>query len=106
VPDIHIVSLDARLEGLIVPSKFVGVIALGKPVLWLGDVNGEMALLVSESGCGVALAAGDAAGVGAKLRSLDAERLARMGEAASSLWHSRFRRERALQEWRSLLAET
>jgi glycosyltransferase involved in cell wall biosynthesis len=29
LPDIHIVSLDERLEGLIVPNKFVGVLAMG-----------------------------------------------------------------------------
>lgn len=41
LPDIHIVSLDERLEGLIVPSKFVGVLATGRPVLWIGRCRGR-----------------------------------------------------------------
>ena len=59
LPDIHIVTLDERLEGLIVPSKFVGVIALGRPVLWIGAANGEVGSLVNEFGCGMTVPPGD-----------------------------------------------
>jgi glycosyltransferase involved in cell wall biosynthesis len=105
VPDIHLVSLDARLEGLIVPSKFVGVIALGKPVIWLGDAQGELGSMVRHSGCGVVVAVDDAAQLAAHVRALahDVQRLAAMGGQAAALWRERFRREQALKSWHSLI---
>ncbi len=70
LPDIHIVSLDERLEGLIVPSKFVGVLAMGRPVLWIGAANGEVGSLIRASGCGVTIPPGDAPALTQALREL------------------------------------
>jgi colanic acid biosynthesis glycosyl transferase WcaI len=103
LPDIHVVSLDSRLEGLIVPSKFVGVVALGKPVLWLGDTQGELGQMVRETGCGVVANGDDAGDVASVIRSLDAQRLGAMSAAASLLWKWRFRRRQALDDWLTLL---
>jgi hypothetical protein len=36
VPDVHLISLRPSLEGLMVPSKFYGIAAAGRPVLYLG----------------------------------------------------------------------
>jgi hypothetical protein len=43
VPDVHWLSLIPQLEGLIVPSKFYGIAAAGKPIIIIGDKNGEIA---------------------------------------------------------------
>lgn len=43
VADIHLVSLDPACEGLIVPSKFYGILAVDRPVIFLGDPNGAIA---------------------------------------------------------------
>jgi glycosyltransferase involved in cell wall biosynthesis len=106
LPDIHVVSLDERLEGLIVPSKFVGVIALGKPVLWLGAKGGEVGQLVLQSGAGMVVPAGDAAALAAVIRAVAREpaRLQTMEGKARSLWQNRFRRADALARWQQLLA--
>ena len=106
LPDIHVVSLDERLEGLIVPSKFVGVIALGKPVLWLGAKNGEVGSLLLQSGAGMVVPAGDAAALAAVIRAVAREpgRLQSMAGNARSLWQARFRRADALARWQQLLA--
>jgi colanic acid biosynthesis glycosyl transferase WcaI len=106
LPDIHVVSLDERLEGLIVPSKFVGVIALGKPVLWLGAKGGEVGRLVLQSGAGMVVPAGDAAALAAVILAVAREpaRLQSMEGNARSLWQSRFRRADALALWQQLLA--
>jgi colanic acid biosynthesis glycosyl transferase WcaI len=105
LPDIHIVSLDERLEGLIVPSKFVGVLAMGRPVLWIGAAEGEVGSLVRASGCGVTVPSGDAAALTRVVRELSDDhasggaRLRVMGEQAQALWHTRFRRRDALGAW-------
>jgi colanic acid biosynthesis glycosyl transferase WcaI len=48
-PDVHLVSLQPQLEGLIVPSKIYGIAAAGRPVIFIGDPDGEVARLIS--GC-------------------------------------------------------
>jgi glycosyltransferase involved in cell wall biosynthesis len=105
LPDLHVVSLDERLEGLIVPSKFVGVIALGKPVLWLGSKAGEVGRLVLQSGAGMVVPADDAAALAASLRALARypARLESMSGNARALWQGRFRRADALARWQGLL---
>ena len=68
-PDVHWLSLKPELEGLIVPSKFYGIAAAGKPMIVIADKNGELARLVQEHGCGVAIEPGDVGAlVGALLR--------------------------------------
>lgn len=105
LPDLHVASLDERLEGLIVPSKFVGVIALGKPVLWLGAKTGEVGSLVLRSGAGMVVPPADGAAVAAAVRAVahDAGRLAAMSRCARALWQERFRRADALERWERLL---
>src|SRR5262249_20173242 len=44
VPDVHLVCLRTDMEGLVVPSKFYGVLAAGRPCLFIGDPEGEVAL--------------------------------------------------------------
>jgi glycosyltransferase involved in cell wall biosynthesis len=110
VPDIHVVSLDERLEGLIVPSKFVGVLAMGRPVLWIGAAGGEVGSLVRASGCGVCVPAGDVAALTQVLRELSADyasggaRLRAMALQAQALWRARFRRRDALDAWAAAIA--
>ena len=50
--DVHLVSLRPELEGLIVPSKFYGICAAGRPSIFVGDKDGEIARLISRHGCG------------------------------------------------------
>jgi colanic acid biosynthesis glycosyl transferase WcaI len=50
--DISIVSLVGRLEGLVVPSKLYGVMASGRPVLYVGPTSGEAARTILENDCG------------------------------------------------------
>jgi colanic acid biosynthesis glycosyl transferase WcaI len=60
VADAHWLSLNPSLEGLIVPSKFYGIATAGKPIVMIGDTDGEIARLVRQHRCGIAIAPGDA----------------------------------------------
>ncbi len=59
VPDVHLISLKPSLEGLIVPSKFYGIIAAGRPSIFIGDTEGEIARLLVKNQCGVAIEPGE-----------------------------------------------
>ncbi|MDW8284994.1 MAG: glycosyltransferase family 4 protein [Bacteroidota bacterium] len=51
-PDVHIVTIKHGLQGLIVPSKFYSIIAIGKPVLALVPDDTEISEFVKKFKCG------------------------------------------------------
>lgn len=53
--DIGIVSLSQGMYGLGVPSKSYHLLSAGKPILFIGEPNTEISLLVSENGIGWSL---------------------------------------------------
>ena len=103
--DVHFVSLLPALEGLIVPSKLYGIMAAGRPVVFVGDTASELARLVREQGCGIAVAVGDSEGLAAQLRALrdDPARLESMGARARELALARYTKEHAVSDWLALL---
>lgn len=46
--DIHIISLKEGWDGLVVPSKFFGSIAMGKPVIYAGPSNSAIAAWIQK----------------------------------------------------------
>lgn len=105
VPDIHWISLLPAMEGLVVPSKFYGVAAAGRATIAISDPAGEIARLVTESDCGVAIAPGDGPGLARAIRLLkdDRARLDQLGCNARSLLDRSLRKDYALQRWQRLL---
>ncbi|HEY4393393.1 MAG TPA: glycosyltransferase family 4 protein [Polyangia bacterium] len=58
--DLHLVSLQPEWAGIVVPSKFFGSLAVGRPVLYAGPGDSEIARWVAEYDVGLTLH-GDAA---------------------------------------------
>jgi glycosyltransferase involved in cell wall biosynthesis len=104
--DAHWISLRPELEGLIVPSKFYGVAAAGRPTIAVSAPDGEIGALVERYDCGVCVPPGDGAGLAAAIRGLmrDPERTAAMGANARATLESRFSRKRAFALWEAVLA--
>ena len=50
--DVHLVSLNPKLEGLIVPSKIYAIAAAGRPAIFLGHPSGEISQILNVSGFG------------------------------------------------------
>ena len=105
VPDLHWLSLKPELEGLIVPSKFYGIAAAGRPVIAVTASDGEIARLVRDHRCGVAIAPGDGAALAETLRHLAANpgAVAEMGLRARAMLDARFTRRQAFADWERLL---
>ena len=103
--DAHWVSLDPRLEGLIVPSKFYGIAAAGKPIVVIGDPNGELGQLVRRHDCGFAIAPGDSDALTATLRRLShaPHTVSELGNRARQMLDAHFTRKQGLARWRRLL---
>lgn len=69
-PDAHLVVLRPELEGLIVPSKTYGALAADRPVLFVGDPDGEIPRMLDRESAGVAVRAGDGAALAARVLEL------------------------------------
>ena len=105
VGDAHLVSLRPEVEGYIFPSKLYGILAAGRPTVFVGDPKGEIALLVEREGIGVAVRQGDAAGLATALARLagDAALCQRMGRRARALLCERYDKRISLKAWLNLL---
>jgi colanic acid biosynthesis glycosyl transferase WcaI len=105
VADVHWLSLNPLLEGLIVPSKFYGIAAAGRPIGAIGDTEGEIARLLRQHRCGVAFAPGDAEALAQLLRrwSRAPQAVLEMGARARQMLDTQFTRRRALARWTELL---
>jgi glycosyltransferase involved in cell wall biosynthesis len=95
------------LAGFVVPSRIWGVLAAGRPVLVAADAESETAALVHETGCGVAVPAGDPLALAEAIRAcrdglhdLDA-----MGRRARAYAEAKAGRSIAVSRYRSLLQE-
>lgn len=53
--DLHLVTMQEKLEGLVVPSKLYGALGAGRPSLFLGPAGSEAARVVDEHECGTVL---------------------------------------------------
>ncbi len=57
--DLHLVSLLEGVEGIMVPSKLFGILAAGRPALFIGSDASEISRVVVENDCGASVRQGD-----------------------------------------------
>ena len=107
VGDVHLVSQRPEVEGYVFPSKLYGILAAGRPVVFIGDPQGEISLLVEREKIGVAVRQGDAAGLADQLIRIASNALLRegMGERARRLLCERFDKAVAFKAWLGLLSK-
>ncbi|MEM7405264.1 MAG: glycosyltransferase family 4 protein [Pseudomonadota bacterium] len=105
--DVHLVTLTPDLEGLVTPSKYYGILAVGRPVAYIGGADADIAAEVVAEGAGIATPAGAPAQLASALLALaaDAPRVRQMGERARGLFLKRYRLEHCLDSWEQLLAQ-
>ena len=108
VPDVHWISLRPRFEGLIVPSKFYGIAAAGRPMISIGSKNGELGRLVEEHQCGFAIEEGDVNALESAINVLsdDHDLCAKMGQRARSMLDRCFTRREAFDRWQTLISKS
>lgn len=105
VPDVHWLSLKPELEGLIVPSKFYGIAAAGKPMIMIGDEQGEIARLIRQHRCGIVIAPGAGGVLAETLRrwSKEPEVIQDNGMRARQMLETKFSKRASLARWNQLL---
>jgi glycosyltransferase involved in cell wall biosynthesis len=103
--DVHLVSLLPALEGLIVPSKIYGILAAGRPAVFIGDTHGDVARLIDEHECGINVGVGESERLAFQLSALEhnPSRLEAMGVTARRLALKHFSSEHAVEQWLGVL---
>jgi glycosyltransferase involved in cell wall biosynthesis len=105
--DFHVISLRDDWAGVVVPSKFFASLAVGRPVLYAGPADSEIARWIDQHDLGLHLRADGAEGAADRLHALigDPAALARWRENAFSvytrLWSKRVTNDR----WDALLRQ-
>jgi glycosyltransferase involved in cell wall biosynthesis len=91
---LHAVTMRPRMAGLLVPSKVYGILAAGRPILYVGPAEGEIHDIISREDVGSSVRGGDVIRLVAEIRRFrdeSAER-ARAGKRARDLFNAKFTR--------------
>jgi glycosyltransferase involved in cell wall biosynthesis len=99
--DAHLVTLAEGLAGLSVPSKTYGILAAGRPVLFVGDARSDVARIIAENRCGEVVSTGDAARMAGIIAAWadDLASVERLGREARELFLRRFDRTHAVDAY-------
>ena len=105
--DIHVVSLQTEWTGTVVPSKFFGAIAAGRPVLFAGSPESAVARWIQEYGLGWVLTAANLDHVAGSILSYASspEQQNKMRRHCFDVYREHFSREKVIAGFdRELLA--
>jgi glycosyltransferase involved in cell wall biosynthesis len=103
----HLVTLAEGLAGLSVPSKTYGILAAGRPVIFVGDPASDIARLVAEHRCGAVVRSGEPAQLASIITAwadMPAEPT-KLGHKARSLFVRHFDRPQAVAAYAESLSK-
>lgn len=109
--DVHFMSLEPAQTGVAVPGKLYGILAAGRPVLFVGAERCESADTVRDAEAGLCFEPGDGDGLADAIealaldRAMGGDRVAEMGRRARAEFLERFEREVCCEQWVELLEE-
>ena len=105
--DLHLISLRDDWAGVVVPSKFFASLAVGRPVLYAGPADSEIARWIGEHDLGLYLDAHDVEATADRLHALmqDEPAIGRWRENALAVYRRQWSKEVTNDRWDVLLRE-
>lgn len=106
VPDVHLISLDPAYSNWVHPSKLSGILAVGRPVVYVGSTEDEMARLIEKYEIGFSVSDGDGTELSRCVVALhgDPDLRARLSGNALKLFEDEYEFQTLLNKWREVLA--
>lgn len=103
--DLHFVSLRDNFTGLVVPSKVYGVLAAGRPLIYQGRSDGEIARLVEQEDIGLVTPLNDPDRLEQAILSYmrDPDLVARQGRQARQLARDQYGKQEACHRYAVVL---
>ncbi|MDB4912872.1 MAG: glycosyltransferase [Gemmatimonadetes bacterium] len=98
---VSVVTEDTRVVGTLVPSKTYGILASGRPVLFVGSPESDVAAVITSARCGVLVGEDDGEGVVNAIRQLknDPVRLRELGANARRASVDLYDRAHGTRNW-------
>ena len=95
--NVALVTLREGLAGLSVPSKTYAILAAGRPILFIGDKESDIARIIKENACGAVVSSGDSKRLAQLIKgwASDKTNLAQLNRAARTTFEKHFDRPRA-----------
>lgn len=105
--DIHLASLQPSWTGTVVPSKFFGSLAIGRPVVFAGRPDAAIAQWVKQYGVGWLLTHETVNAVASELRQLaeQPDRLSQLQDHCQRVYSEQFSKKHVIDEWDRQLRE-
>ncbi len=106
--DVHLISMRPEMTGIVVPGKLYGIMAAGRPALFVGPAHCESADTIRRAGCGFTIVPGDREGVVSALTTLAGDlNLARqMGQKGRLNFLATHERKLCCYQWLELIRHT
>lgn len=103
--DVHVVSLNREWTGTVVPSKFFGALATGRPVLFCGSPDSSLARWIEEFDLGWVLHDGNTRSIADQLLAYAASpaQQEEMRKRCFHTYHAHFSRRMQMKKWDNIL---
>jgi glycosyltransferase involved in cell wall biosynthesis len=104
--DVHLISMRPEMTGIVVPGKLYGVMAAGRPAIFVGPEHCESADTIRDAGCGIAVTPGDNDGLVRAISHLaaDPSLARRMGEKGRSAFLAAHEQKLCCARWQELIS--
>lgn len=104
-PDAHLITLQGRFDGLLVPSKLYAIMAAARPVIFLGSHSNEVARIIKASNCGIVVSESDPQALIDAIQELSSNKdySAELGENGRQYFLRHFDRKIAVKKFCKLL---
>jgi glycosyltransferase involved in cell wall biosynthesis len=105
--DISLMGIYPQNEGVIMPSKLYGLLAIGKPIVCVSDPTSEVVEILEKSGAGIHSNIHDPKEVAQKIVELidNPEKARKMGLNGRKLFLEYFERKILTKQWKEVLSE-
>ncbi len=105
--DVHLISLLDGIQGVMIPCKLFGILAVGRPALFIGNPASEVSRVIEENRCGRTITLGDSAELVEAITTYqrDPEERRAAGERARRAFMDQHSMEHRCRAWLELLEQ-
>jgi len=103
--DISLMGIFPNNDGVIMPSKLYGLLAVGKPIICVSHPASEVVDILSKSGAGIGTSVKDSKGLALAILSMldNPEEAQKKGERGVNYFLHNFERKKITMQWKEVL---
>jgi len=103
--DVSLMGIIPENEGVIMPSKLYGLLAVGKPIICVSDPHSEVITIMKKAGAGIHASIYDPKELASNIESIidEPQKAQMMGESGRKYFLSHFERKKITMQWKEVL---